>query len=106
MTGRLQAFAKDDHEPAPIVLNEAEHRFEVHVDGHMASEVFERFPGGINYLHTIVPEALAGRGIASAIAQHVLDYAAAHRLKVIPTCPYIRAYIDQHPQYQPLVVTG
>ena len=90
----------------PIVLNEAEHRFEMHVDGQMASEVFERFPGGINYLHTIVPEALSGRGIASAIAKHVLDYAAEHQLKVIPTCPYIRAYIEKHPQYQPLVLAA
>ena len=90
----------------PIVLNEAEHRFEMHVDGHAAYEIFERFPGGINYLHTIVPDALAGRGIASAIAKHVLDYAVDNHLKVIPTCPYIHAYIDKHPEYQSLVVSG
>ena len=48
----------------PLVLNEATHRFEWTVDGHTAYEVFERFPGGIAYLHTIVPKELLA--VASA----------------------------------------
>ena len=87
-----------------IVLNEALQRFETTVDGHTAVVTFERFAGGIAYTHTIVPEALAGRGIASALAKHVLEYAQHQNLKVRPDCPYIRAYIGKHPEYQPLVV--
>ena len=58
-----------------VTLNEAAHRFELHVDGHAAVEVFERFPGGIAYLHTIVPKALEGRGVVflpdSAVTREV-----------------------------------
>ncbi|ARU06413.1 hypothetical protein CCO03_18670 [Comamonas serinivorans] len=89
----------------PIVLNEAAQRFELHLDGFTAYEAFERFPGGINYLHTVVPEQLSGRGIGGAIARHVLDYAAEHQLQVIPTCVFIRGYIEKHPEYQRLVAT-
>ena len=83
-------------EPPNIVLNEATHRFEWTVDGHTA----ERFPGGIAYLHTIVPKELAGRGIGGTLVKHILDYAAAQGLKVRPDCPFVKAYIDKHPEYQ------
>ena len=85
---------------SPVVLNEAGHRFELLVDGHMAYEVFERFPGGIAYLHTIVPKALEGRGVGSRLVRHILDSAAAEGLKVRPDCPFVKAYIDKHPAFQ------
>ncbi|MCA0175868.1 MAG: N-acetyltransferase [Proteobacteria bacterium] len=85
---------------APVTLNEAAHRFELVVDGHMAYEVFERFPGGIAYLHTIVPQALAGRGVGGQLVKYILDYAADNHLKVRPDCPFVKAYIDKHPEYQ------
>lgn len=84
----------------PVVLNEAENRFELVVDGHMAYEEFERFPGGIAYLHTIVPKALGGRGVGSVLVRHILDYAVNNQLKVRPDCPFVKAYIDKHPEYQ------
>lgn len=87
-------------EETPVILNEAAHRFEMHIDGHMAYEVFERFPGGIAYLHTIVPKALEGRGVASRLVKYILDDAAENGLKVRPDCPFVKAYIDKHPEYQ------
>ena len=88
------------HIDATMTLNEPEHRFELIVDGHMAYEVFERFPGGIAYEHTIVPEVLEGQGVGSRLVRHILDYAAANGLKVRPDCPFVKAYIDRHPEYQ------
>ena len=87
-------------EPPNIVLNEATHRFEWTVDGHTAYEVFERFPGGIAYLHTIVPKALEGRGVGSRLVRHILDYAVQNQLKVRPDCSFVKAYIDKHSEYQ------
>lgn len=84
----------------PIVLNESTHRFEQVVEGHTAYVEFERLPGAIAYTHTIVPEALGGRGIGSALVRHVLDHARRHGLKVRPDCSFIHAYIDRHPEYQ------
>lgn len=84
----------------PVILNEAQSRFEVSVEGHTAYEVFERFPGGIAYLHTIVPKELGGRGVGSALVKHILDYAASQNLKVRPDCSFVKAYIDKHPEYQ------
>ena len=87
-------------ESPAITLNEAAHRFEWIVDGHTAYEEFERFPGGIAYLHTIVPKELGGQGVGGTLVKHILDYAAAQGLKVRPDCPFVKAYIDKHPEYQ------
>ena len=88
----------------PITLNEADQRFEMTVDGLTAFVAFERFQGGIDITHTIVPPELGGRGIGTALAHHVLEFAQQHHLKVEPSCEFIRSYIARHPEYQSLVV--
>ena len=89
-----------------VTLNEAAHRFELHVDGHTAVEVFERFPGGIAYLHTIVPKALEGRGIAAQLVTAALTWARAQQLQVNPVCSYVVAYIRRHPEWQDLLASA
>tara|TARA_R110000868_G_C10961254_1_gene768517 strand:- start:4801 stop:5085 length:285 start_codon:yes stop_codon:yes gene_type:complete len=83
-----------------LINNEEKSRFEVHVNGYVAFEDYKLFKGGISYIHTEVPKELAGKEVGSFIAKSVLDYAAEHNLKVKPFCPYIKAYIDRHPEYQ------
>lgn len=77
-------------------------RFEVEVDGLLAYSKYHIKPGSIRFIHTIVPEQLEGRGVGSAIARAALDSARARGLRVIPQCPFIRAYIERHPEYQDL----
>lgn len=88
-----------------VVKNDAQKRFEIHVDGYTAFEDFDYFSTdngeqGIAYLHTEVPPELGGRGIASFLIKYILEYAAEHGLKVKPICPLVKAYIDKHPEYQ------
>ncbi len=83
-----------------ITHNENRKRFEISADGKTAYVKYDLFDGGIAYMHTIVPSELEGKGIASALAKYVLDYAADNNLKVKPYCPFINAYIDKHPEYQ------
>ena len=88
---------------APITLNTAQQRFEMTEDGATAYVAYERSGNVITYTHTIVPQALGGRGIATQLARHALDYAAEHQLRVIPQCPVVHAFIEKHPEYQSLV---
>ena len=83
-----------------ILDNKEKNRFEIHQDGYVAFEDYALFEGGISYLHTEVPKELSGKGIASALAKLILDYAIENNLKVKPFCPYIKAYIDKHEEYQ------
>lgn len=83
--------------------NEAEQRYEALVDGHLAAVVYEREGERITYLHTEVPEALAGRGIGSALAHTALEDARAQGMTIVPLCPFVVGYLRRHPEYLTLV---
>ncbi|MEP7028866.1 MAG: GNAT family N-acetyltransferase, partial [Candidatus Eisenbacteria bacterium] len=50
-----------------------------------------------------VPEALAGRGVANALARHALEAARARGLHVVPLCPFVASYIRRHDEYADLI---
>jgi predicted GNAT family acetyltransferase len=55
------------------------------------------------FTHTEVLEVAEGRGVGSALARGALDQVRASGRQVVPLCPFIRAYIARHPEYQDLV---
>jgi predicted GNAT family acetyltransferase len=86
-----------------VVNNEAAEQFEMHVDGLLSLLAYKRSGDCIIFTHTEVPAALEGRGIASVLARTALDDARARQLLVVPLCPFVRAYIERHPEYRALV---
>jgi predicted GNAT family acetyltransferase len=80
------------------------HRFELVVEGHTAFAEYRMIPGGIEFYHTVVPEALGGRGIGTRLVQSVLDQMRARGVKIKPTCPFFKAFLGKHPDYQDLVI--
>jgi uncharacterized protein len=79
-------------------------RFELEEMGETAYLEFDLDSGGwITLLHTEVPEALRGKGIASVLAKTGLEYARDNQLKVDVICPLVANYLSKHPEYQPLV---
>lgn len=89
--------------PLPIVHNLAQSRFEAQVDGGLAHVDYRRVGGTLHMMHTEVPPAAEGRGIAAALVQAALDYAEGNGLSVMPLCSYVRAYIRRHPDTQALL---
>jgi predicted GNAT family acetyltransferase len=83
--------------------NEAEHRYELEVDGQLAIAEYRLRPGRISFTHTEVPDALEGRGIGKRLVKAALDDARAQGLKVVPICPFVKHYIDTHPEEQDLL---
>lgn len=86
-----------------VVNNEAARRFELTIDGRTAFLTYARSGGRINLVHTEVPPELAGRGLGGQLAKAALEYARQGELTVVPSCPFVRGYIDKHPEYAPLV---
>lgn len=86
-----------------VVDNRARHRFELEVDGAIAFAAYERGVGIITFTHTIVPSELQGRGLGSILIKAALDAVRAEGLKVVPECPFVRAYIEKHPEEQDLL---
>lgn len=86
-----------------VTDNRAEHEFELEVDGHRAIAAYQLEDDVIVFTHTLVPKKLEGRGIASKLIRFALDSARDRGLKVVPQCPFVRAFIERHPEYQALV---
>ena len=86
-----------------VVDNPAARRFEIHIGDEVAFVRYRREANTIAYIHTEVPEALEGHGIAGRLAAHALAYARVHNLRVVPLCPYVAAYIERHPEYNDLI---
>lgn len=87
-----------------VADNPMEDRYEARVDGALVGVSQYELPADIIvFLHTVVAEEYEGQGVASAIAQYALDDARARGLGVRPLCPYIRGWIERHPEYADLV---
>ncbi len=92
--------------PPAITHNAAAHRFENIQNGALA-ECSYRLNGDVMDLHhTGVPVALQGQGLAAWLVKAALDHARAHRLRVQPSCSYVAAYMQRHPETQDLLAQG
>jgi hypothetical protein len=83
--------------------NEGESQYEARVGDEMAFLAYERAGDRIIFIHTQVPEALEGQGIAAKLAHTALEEARARHLRVTPLCPYVAGYIRRHQEYLDLV---
>jgi uncharacterized protein len=52
--------------------------------------------GALDYFSTYVPPELRGRGIADEIVRVALDEALDKGVKVVPSCWFVRVYMDRH----------
>ena len=95
---------KTDPAAIPVVHNTAAKRFEITLDGKTAYSKYLLAGGKLIIEHTEVPEALEGRGVAGHIVSAALEYARAQNLKVLPICPFAKAFIGKHREYQDLLV--
>ena len=86
-----------------IANNKALHRYELAVDGHLAATYCKFDDGVITFIHTEVPPELGGKGIGSKLIKGALDQVRAEGLKVIAECPFVKAYLNKHPEYADLL---
>ena len=63
----------------------------------------EESEGILALAHTEVPEEYEGQGIGSALLKGAFQILQAENLKIVPTCPFVAAYLRRHPEYQSLV---
>ena len=80
-----------------VVDNEAESRFEVSIDGHVAELVYRRHGDRLVLLHTGVPDELEGRGVGGMLVKAAIERAVEQGLTVVPQCPFARRWLARHP---------
>jgi uncharacterized protein len=91
----------DKKKPAQLVTNG---RFELERDGLVATLDYSVTGKVLALIHSEIPEALRGSGIASTLAKTALDWAREHQMQVDVVCPFVAAYLEKHPEYADLVL--
>lgn len=84
--------------------NPEESRYEAWTDGELAGFAeYRTRAGAVVFTHTEVADRFEGRGIGSALARGALDDVRGSGREVVPLCPFIKGWIEKHPDYQDLV---
>jgi predicted GNAT family acetyltransferase len=86
-----------------ITNNEVNQQFEIMLDGERAFLEYRWYKNSLALMHTFVPDALAARGLASALAQYAFEYAESKKIKVRIYCSFVGDYIKKHAEYNHLV---
>jgi hypothetical protein len=89
---------------AAVTDNAERERYEIHVDGSLAG--FAEYRGHTDtrtFTHTEVDERYEGQGIGGRLVHDALEDAREKGLKVIPMCPFVKAYMGRHPEFLDLV---
>ena len=79
-------------------------RYEIHVDGALAG--YAEYRGRKDtrtFTHTEIDERFEGQGVGSRLVHDALEDVRRLGLHVIPMCPFVRAYLERHPEYLDLV---
>lgn len=90
--------------PKPLPQLISNGRFELERDGRVAYLEYNLAGKVLQLIHTEVPEALRGKGMASTLAESALEWAREHEVKVDVICPSVAAYLKGHPEYSDLVI--
>ena len=85
------------------INNVAHQRYEFVVDNWTALVTYQRTGSRVVLLHTLVPAALEGKGVGTALARSILEDIRRQGLKVVPECPLIAGFIKRHPEFEDLV---
>lgn len=95
-------FGRKKPEPQKVTSG----RLEIERDGHLAYLEYTLAGKVLQLIHSEVPEALRGQGIASELAHSALEWAREQGLKVDIVCHSVNAYVAKHPEYKDLVMGG
>ncbi|MBB3228312.1 hypothetical protein FHW69_002947 [Luteibacter sp. Sphag1AF] len=91
-------------QPLDIVHDTSHQAFRTTVDGHACILTYTLDKSGVMAItHTSVPQAVGGRGVASALTLAAVQAAQASGWKVVPQCSYAAAWFRRHGEYSSLL---
>lgn len=84
--------------------NEEKNRYELSVNGKTAvAEYILNKQGVLFFTHTEVPDEHEGQGVASKLLEAAFKDAEERDLKIAPICPFVKSYLQRHPEWKRLL---
>ena len=98
MSEQAESEQAESTDAITIERNDEARRYELKLDGALAGYAeYRTNPGRITFTHTVVYPEHEGQGLGSRLATFVLDEAVARGDTIVPVCPFIAAYLREHP---------
>ncbi|WP_069130385.1 GNAT family N-acetyltransferase [Rhodohalobacter halophilus] len=89
---------------ANVINNKEKNRYELSLDGNTAiAEYILNKKGVLFFTHTEVPQELEGQGVASKLIKSAFEDAENRGLQIAPICPFVKSYIQRHPEWKRLL---
>ena len=60
-------------------------------------------PTHVDFFRTVTEPALRGKGAAGQVVEAAFAWAQSKKLAVTPSCSYVQAFVEKHPQFAHLV---
>ncbi len=93
--------AKPEDLPIEREEGESKGRYVMRRDGATAELTYSRAGARMIIIdHTAVPDAFRGLGVGEALVRRAIEDARAEGRTVIPLCPFAKAQIERHPEWQ------
>lgn len=90
-----------------VIDNPKESRYELWLGDTRAGFIeYQSEPGTVLLVHTEVDPAFEGQGLGVRLVAGALADLRARGLKLVPLCPFVRAYLRRHPEDADLAGRG
>jgi predicted GNAT family acetyltransferase len=82
-----------------VVDNQELERYELYVGDDLAGTIlYAPRNGAVSLIHTEIDPGFKGQGLGDAIVAAALADLRDRGLRMIPACPFVRSYLERHPQ--------
>ncbi|GAA1176032.1 N-acetyltransferase [Streptomyces hebeiensis] len=86
--------------PPVVQRADAEHRYEILVDGQRAGLTeYRDLAVQRVFFHTEIDEAFAGQGLAPQLVREALADVRASGMRIVPVCPYVAKFLKRHDEF-------
>ena len=79
-----------------VTHDKAEHKLKIEDQRGTSYLEYEESGQAVTVLHTVVPDALSGRGLAAQLAEAVFQYARNEHKSIRSECSYMTAWLKRH----------
>ena len=86
-----------------IINDKQGSRFVLDVNGQEVYVLYTEDKNTMDLYSTYTPPQLRGQGLAAKVVLAAFEYAREKKLKVIPSCWYVRKFLEKHPEYESIV---
>jgi uncharacterized protein len=78
--------------------NETAHKYSAQIEGNEAVVTYTEEGDALVFTHTLVPEALRGRGVGDELVRQAIQDARRRGRQVSATCPFVERFLERHPE--------